>query len=87
MENGIKPVWVFDGKPPDLKDHVLDKRKELKEGAEEEKERAIEAGDLETAKRMAGRSIKITPEMMADAKKLLRLMGIPLIEAPSEAES
>jgi len=87
MENGIKPVWVFDGKPPELKDHVLDKRKELKEGAEEEKERAIEAGDLETAKRMAGRSIKITPEMMQDAKKLLKLMGIPIIEAPSEAES
>jgi flap endonuclease-1 len=87
MENGIKPVWVFDGKPPELKDHVLDKRKELKEGAEEEKERAIDAGDLETAKRMAGRSIKITPEMIADAKRLLNLMGIPIIEAPSEAES
>lgn len=87
MENGIKPVWVFDGKPPELKDHVLDKRKELKENAEEEKARAIEAGDLETAKRMAGRSIKITAEMMDDAKKLLRLMGTPIIEAPGEAES
>lgn len=36
---------------------------------------------------MAGRSIKITAEMMSDAKKLLGLMGIPIIEAPSEAES
>jgi flap endonuclease-1 len=87
MEAGVKPVWVFDGKPPELKDHVLDKRKEMKESAEEEKERAIEAGDLETAKRMAGRSIKITAEMMADAKKLLALMGMPVIESPSEAES
>ncbi len=37
MEAGVKPVWVFDGKPPELKDHVLDKRKEQKESAEEEK--------------------------------------------------
>lgn len=87
MENGVKPVWVFDGKPPELKDFVLDKRKELKQNAEEEKEKAIESGDLEMAKRMAGRSIKITAEMMADAKKLLRLMGTPVIEAPGEAES
>ena len=87
MENGVKPVWVFDGKPPELKDYVLDKRKELKNNAEEEKEKALESGDLEMAKRMAGRSIKITAEMMDDAKKLLRLMGTPVIEAPGEAES
>ncbi len=24
MENGVKPIWVFDGKPPELKAHVLD---------------------------------------------------------------
>jgi len=28
MENGIKPIWVFDGKPPDMKAKELDKRKE-----------------------------------------------------------
>lgn len=36
---------------------------------------------------MAGRSIKITAEMMADAKKLLQLMGMPVIESPGEAEA
>lgn len=36
---------------------------------------------------MAGRSIRITPEMTADAKKLVRLMGCPVIEAPGEAEA
>jgi flap endonuclease-1 len=87
MENGIKPIWVFDGKPPELKDHVLDQRKELKANAEEIKEKAIEAGDLETAKKMMGRSIKVTQEMMNDAKKLIQLMGIPVIESPGEAEA
>lgn len=50
MENGVKPIWVFDGKPPDLKAHELDKRKEMKQAAEEEKETAIENGDWEKAK-------------------------------------
>lgn len=36
---------------------------------------------------MAGRSIHITADMMADAKKLVQLMGVPMIEAPGEAEA
>lgn len=50
MEAGVKPIWVFDGKPPDLKAKELDKRKELKQNAEEEKDKAMEAGDWEKAK-------------------------------------
>ena len=42
---------------------------------------------MERAKQMAGRSIRITVDMMADAKKLIRLMGVPVIEAPGEAEA
>ena len=30
MENGIKPIWVFDGKAPDMKGDELEKRKALK---------------------------------------------------------
>jgi len=71
MECGIKPIWVFDGKPPDLKSKELDKRVAMKKDAEEQKEKAIAEGDWEQAKKMAGRSIKITPEMMADAKQLV----------------
>jgi len=36
---------------------------------------------------MAGRSIKITKEMMEDAKNLIRIMGCPVIESPGEAEA
>ena len=87
LENGIKPIWVFDGKPPDLKSKVLEQRKETKEKATVEKKNRIEEGDLEGAKRMAGRAVKVTWDMMRDAKKLLRLMGCPVIDAPGEAEA
>ena len=50
MENGIKPIWVFDGKPPDLKCHELNKRKADKEKAKDEAENAEEEGDYEKAK-------------------------------------
>jgi len=36
---------------------------------------------------MAGRSIRVNKEMADDAKKLLRLMGAAVIEAPCEAEA
>lgn len=87
MENGIKPIWVFDGKPPDMKAGELEKRKEMKEKAEEEKKQAEESGDWERAKQMAGRTVRVTPEMTADAKKLVKLMGAAVVEAPCEAEA
>lgn len=87
LENGVKPIWVFDGKPPDLKNRVLDQRKETKEKAVEQKKNRIEEGDMEGAKRMAGRSVKVTWDMMRDAKRLLRLMGCPVLDAPGEAEA
>ena len=52
MEAGIKPIWVFDGKPPVLKSKELDKRKELKGAAALEKDAALDLGDYEKAKSM-----------------------------------
>lgn len=42
---------------------------------------------MERAKQMAGRSVRITPEMIKDAKKLLVAMGCAVIQAPCEAEA
>ena len=36
---------------------------------------------------MSGRSIRVTPEMKEDAMKLVRLMGVPVIDSPGEAEA
>ena len=80
-------MWVFDGKAPDLKEMELKKRKEKKIAAEEEMKEAMNEGDLVQAKKMAGRTIRITPKMSEDAKTLLRAMGVCVVEAPSEAEA
>lgn len=70
-----------------MKEKEIEKRKEMKQQAEEERKKAEETGDWERVKAMAGRSIRVTDEMMSDAKKLVRLMGVPVVEAPGEAEA
>lgn len=44
IENGIKPVYVFDGKPPQMKSKELEKRLEKRTEAETEMSKAAEAG-------------------------------------------
>lgn len=87
MEKGIRPIWVFDGKPPELKQNLLEERKQKKAEAREKLQEAIEKDDGEGVKKYAGQTVKITKTMIEDAKTLVRLLGLPCVEAPSEAEA
>jgi len=87
LNNGLKPVFVFDGKAPELKSGELARRKKNKEKAAEELENATDEGDKDSIKKLNKRTVRVTPEMNEEAKKLLRLMGVPVIEAPCEAEA
>jgi flap endonuclease-1 len=42
LEAGIKPVFVFDGEPPDMKKKELAKRSLKRDGSSEDLNRAIE---------------------------------------------
>lgn len=87
LENGIKPVYVFDGKPPDLKSGELNKRAERREEAQKALDKATEAGDAAEMDKYNRRLVKVTKEHNNEAKQLLALMGVPYIEAASEAEA
>jgi len=87
LEAGLKPVYVFDGKPPEFKQGELELRRERKEKAEEEVKLATEAGDQDALLKATKRTVRASQKMNDDAKKLLRLLGCPVVDAPSEAEA
>ena len=87
MEAGIKPCYVFDGKPPTLKGGELAKRKAAKEEAKKALESAQESGNLEDIERFSKRTVKMDSTHISDCKRLLTLMGMPVVEAPCEAEA
>lgn len=84
---GTKIVYVFDGKPHQLKYETINERREIKKKAEIEWQIALEAGDLEKAKSKAQQTSRLTPEMINESKMLLEYLGIPYVVAPSEGES
>ena len=84
---GIKPVYVFDGRPPSLKTAEIEKRKQIKKDATIKYEKALSEGKYEEARKYAQQTSVLRDEMVEDSKKLLDLFGIPHIQAPSEGEA
>ena len=87
LEAGIKPVYVFDGKPPTMKGGELAKRKDKREAAEAELQKAKDAGDAEMIEKMSKRTVRVSKEQSQEVMKLAQLMGLPVFEAPCEAEA
>ncbi len=85
IEAGIKPVFVFDGEPPLFKKRTIEEREKRKEEAEVKLKEALERG--EAAITYAQATARVTEEIVEESKKLLRLMGIPVVQAKSEGEA
>ncbi len=85
VEAGIRPIFVFDGEPPEFKKEELEERKERREEAEKKWKEAIERG--EDAKKYAQAAARVDDYIIESSVKLLRLMGIPVVQAPSEGEA
>ena len=87
IEKDIKPIYICDGKAPELKSETQAKRREVRDEAEQIYKEALKAGDTEKARKFAMRSSKLSPEIIESSKKLLTLMGIPYVEAKGEGEA
>ena len=87
VELGIRPVYVFDGVPPALKEVEIKRRMRVKEEAAVRYEKALREGRTEEARVYAQATSRLKDYMAEDSKKLLDLMGIPWVQAPSEGEA
>jgi flap endonuclease-1 len=87
LEMGLKPVYVFDGVPPVLKEVEIKRRMKAKEEATIMYERALARGDVSEARIYAQATSRLKDYMEEDSKKLLSLLGLPWVQAPSEGEA
>ena len=84
MNLGIKPVFVFDGKAPGLKQKTHEARAKVKEEAIASFETAE---TIEEKAKYAARISVLTGEMIEESKELLGALGVPVVQAPSEGEA
>jgi len=84
---GIKPVYVFDGKPPSLKTAEIERRRQIKKDATVKYEKAIASGDLAEARKFAQQTTSMKDGMVDESKEILEFFGIPYIDALSEGEA
>lgn len=87
LEEGIKLVYVFDGKPPDFKIYAIEERAERKKEAEKLYELALRRGAIKEARKYSQQLSRLDEHMIEESKKLLSYMGIPIVQAPSEGEA
>ena len=87
IDAGLNPVFVFDGKANALKEGTIQERIARREKAAEEYEKALAEGDMEKAFSKAQQTSRMTPEILQSSKDLLGLMGIPIVQAPSDGEA
>ncbi|HLC90213.1 MAG TPA: flap endonuclease-1 [Candidatus Nanoarchaeia archaeon] len=87
MEEGLKLVFVFDGKAPEIKRKTWEKRSAIKKEAALKFQEAEEAGNREDMKKFASRTAVLDKKMIDDAKNVIRALGLPIVQAPSEGEA
>jgi len=87
LSEGLKPAFVFDGKAPSMKSGELQKRREKRRKAEEELKKAADEDNKEEMDKQSKRLARAGRKENEDCKRLLRLMGVPVILAPMEAEA
>jgi flap endonuclease-1 len=86
-EAGIKPCYVFDGEPPELKRKTLEERDERRSEAEEAYEEAARRGDEAAMLKHAQQATRLEPPQVETSVALLDALNVPWIEAPAEGEA
>jgi flap endonuclease-1 len=94
VDEGLRPIYVFDGKPPEMKRGELQVRQQRAREAEEALAKAMstaeegaEPVDDEQLEKLSKRTVRVSREQTEECKRMLKLMGIPTVDAPCEAEA
>lgn len=86
LKYGIMPLWTFDGAPPSIKQSTLNYRRKIRESAAL-KLNESENMDIKEKLKLEKKKFTVTSTHIREIKYLLKLMGLPFIESPGEAEA
>jgi flap endonuclease-1 len=84
FQNNIQPIFVFDGKPHNLKSKEVERRKSKRSEAAQ---KAKESSDSVEKSKYESRSQQLSNDVITTTKKLLDLLDVPYMTAPQSAES
>lgn len=87
ITEGIKLIYVFDGKAPELKSKTKELRMNAKKEAKEKYEDALKREDIEAMGKYARADVYLDEYKIKESKELLSAMGIAVVQAPSEGEA
>jgi flap endonuclease-1 len=87
LTDNIKLIYIFDGKPNLLKSKEIERRRQIKHEAFEKYQEAMTEGRFEDARKYSQATSILTEKMVEESKKILTLLGIPYVQAPSEGEA
>ncbi len=87
LKNNVKLVVCFDGKPPSLKIKTKEQREHRKQLAEKKLKQAKKKKDIKEMAKYAKQTSRLSFKMSDEAKDLIKALGIPVIQAPSEADA
>ena len=87
MEKDMKLAFVFDGKSPLLKVKEQEDREYRKQQAEKKLKIAREEANEEEMLKYSKQTIRLNDDIIKESKELLSCLGMPIIQAPSEAEA
>ncbi|MEK6859442.1 MAG: flap endonuclease-1 [Nanoarchaeota archaeon] len=84
---GVKLIYVFDGKAPELKNKTRELRMDAKEEARIKYKEAMEREDIEAMGKYAKSDVYLDEQKIRESKELLLAMGIAVVQAPGEGEA
>ena len=87
LQEGIKLIYVFDGKHPKLKRKTHELRQEQKDISREKYEEAVKQEDIKGMGKYSRSLISLDEEKINESKELLKAMGIAVLQAPGEGEA
>jgi flap endonuclease-1 len=87
IEMGVRPAYVFDGIPSEMKNGTIQDRHERRVKAQSDWQESLVKGETEKAFTKATQSSRITNEIVESSRILLTHLGIPVVQAAEEGEA